>query len=75
MKKILCLLLAIMTMGCLAGCVDHDDDVCDKCEKKETFTNPVEQWKSEKEELCFECAVEKYGEQWVEDALKKFGDD
>ncbi len=31
MKKILCALIAIMAFGCLAGCVNHNDGVCDKC--------------------------------------------
>ncbi len=75
MKKLLCALLAVVAVGCFAGCVDHDDDVCDKCDKEETFVNPVETWKDAKEELCYECAVEKYGKELVDSWLEQFGDD
>ncbi len=51
MKKWLCLLLAVVSIGCLAGCVDHDDDICDKCESKILVT----QNKEGDKELCAEC--------------------
>ncbi len=73
MKKILCLVLAIMTLGCLAGCVNHDDDKCDLCGKKEVALNPVETWVDEKEEYCLQCAVKEYGEEVMENW--RLGDD
>ncbi len=70
MKKIFCTLLAVLAIGCcFAGCVNHDDDKCDECGKKETFLNPVETWVDEKEELCSQCALKKY-EAELGDAIK-----
>ncbi len=53
MKKILCALLAIAAIGCFAGCVDHNDGVCDKCNK----TIGVIRYDAETE-LCPEHAAE-----------------
>ncbi len=64
MKKVLCLLLAVMTLGCIAGCKDHDDEVCDNCGKEDAFLNRVVRWEDD-QELCMECAAKKYGEDFV----------
>ncbi len=73
MKKWLCMLLAIATLGCLAGCVNHDDDKCDECGKKETVANPVETWVDENEELCLQCAIKKYGKEFM-DEIRDYDD-
>ncbi len=76
MKKLVCTLLAILAVGCcFAGCTNHDDDKCDNCGKKETVANPVETWKDAKEEICFDCAKEKYGKAEMQDIWESFGDD
>ena len=37
MKKIVFALLAVMALGCFAGCVDHNDGVCDVKDCDVTF--------------------------------------
>ncbi len=54
MKKILCLLMAVLTVGALASCTlfkDHDDGICDLCDSKLIVTKNEEGNK----ELCAEC--------------------
>lgn len=55
MKKLLCALLALSAVFCLAGCVDHNDGVCDYkgCDK----TLGVIRYDAE-HELCLEHAIE-----------------
>ena len=55
MKKILCALLAAMSVFCLAGCVDHNDGVCDNKDCDATLT--VVRY-NEKTELCLKHAIE-----------------
>lgn len=55
MKKILCALLALSAVFCFAGCVDHNDGVCDHKDCKATLT--VVRY-DEDHELCLEHAIE-----------------
>ncbi len=50
MKKILCVLMAVLSIGCLAGCVDHNDGLCDECGAKWATQN-----KEKDKELCLAC--------------------
>lgn len=64
MKKIICILMAILTVGCFASCTlfkDHDDGRCDLCDTEGSVLpfNPVLKWEENKE-LCDECAQEHY---------------
>lgn len=54
MKKIICVLMAVMALGCFAGCVDHNDGVCDEC-----GTNKGVIQYDEDNELCPACAAKK----------------
>ncbi|MBQ7368128.1 MAG: hypothetical protein IJW60_00270 [Clostridia bacterium] len=67
MRKIKMFLVSVMAMTavlcCFAGCGEpHDDGVCDhkECDKKITVVQYEEDV-----ELCFEHALEKYGEEFV----------
>ncbi len=64
MKKILCVLMAVLAIGCFAGCVDHNDDVCDKCDSKILVTQNE---KGDKE-LCAECWAKEVGDA-LDDAI------
>lgn len=55
MKKILSVVLALTAVFALAGCVDHNDGVCDKKDCDRTLT--VVRY-DEKTELCLEHAIE-----------------
>ena len=55
MKKILCVLLALTAVCCFAGCVDHNDGVCDYKDCGKTLG--VIRY-DEEHELCFEHAIE-----------------
>lgn len=55
MKKILSIALALTAIFALAGCVDHNDGVCDKKDCGRTLT--VVRY-DEKTELCLEHAIE-----------------
>jgi hypothetical protein len=55
MKKILCALLALTSVICLAGCVNHNDGVCDNKDCDATLT--VVRY-NEKTELCLKHAIE-----------------
>ncbi len=72
MKKILSILMAILAIGCMAGCVDHDDEKCDKCKKEDALLNRVIRWEDDKE-LCVECAMEEYGQDFVNEMKDKLG--
>ncbi len=68
MKKLLCALLAVVAVGCFAGCVDHDDGKCDECGTSGGLLNPVVQNEEGDKELCAKCWAEELGEDW-EDVL------
>ncbi len=55
MKKLLCALMAVMAVFCMAGCVDHNDGVCDNKDCDATLT--VIRY-NEKTELCLKHAIE-----------------
>ncbi len=79
MKKILCMLMAVLAIGCLAGCTmfkDHDDGVCDKCDKETNILQGVAvvQWEKNKE-LCWECADEEYTDEELQELLKEKGEE
>ncbi len=73
MKKFLCMLLAVLSIGCLVGCTDHDDDKCDECKKETSLLNPVIRWE-DKKELCLECAENEYGPEEFAKLIVKFAD-
>ena len=60
MKKIICMILAVATIFCFAGCdvlslIGIENDKCDICEKK---TEKCEVYEDlDNQELCPECAV------------------
>ncbi len=64
MKKLICALLAIMAIGCFAGCVDHNDGKCDECDTNGGMLNPVLHY--EGDELCATCADKKFTEAELE---------
>ncbi len=55
MKKILSVVLALTAIFALAGCVDHNDGVCDHKDCKNTLS--VVRY-NEKTELCLVHAIE-----------------
>ncbi len=74
MKKIICVLMAVLTLGCLASCTlfkDHDDGKCDICDTEGSVIplNPVNKWEDNKE-LCNDCAKEHYSKEEY-DSLSK----
>ncbi len=73
MKKILCVLMAVLALGCFAGCVDHDDEKCDKCKKETALLNPVIRWEDDKE-LCVQCAKKEYGDEEYNKLYEKYKD-
>ena len=52
MKKLLCIMLAVCAVFCLAGC---EDGKCDLCEKKTESCKVYE--KLDNRELCPTCAT------------------
>ncbi len=64
MKKILCTIMAVFAIGCcFAGCVDHNDGVCDKCES----TTLVTQNEKKDKELCLECWAKEKVNDWLDE--------
>jgi len=55
MKKILCTVLALASIFCLAGCVNHNDGKCDECGTEGGLLNKVTQNEEGDLELCAEC--------------------
>ncbi len=66
MKKILCVLMAVLAIGCFAGCdlfVNHDDGKCDNCKTEGGILNPVTQNDEGDKELCAECWLDELEEE------------
>jgi hypothetical protein len=63
MKKFLCVVFALATVFCFAGC---EDGKCDKCKAK---NDTVKYYESVKDELCVNCVAEKLrsGEMTLDD--------
>ncbi len=61
MKKILCVLMALLTIGCLAGCVDHQDGICDECKEEGAYQSLDREID---DELCTKCWIKKGVENW-----------
>lgn len=55
MKKILAVLLTVVALGCLVGCVNHNDGKCDECKTEGGLLNPVTQNEEGNKELCAQC--------------------
>ncbi len=69
--------MAIVSVGCMASCTlfkDHDDGICDLCDKKEGLLFPVVQWEKNKE-LCNDCADKEYTDEEQESLLKDMASD
>ena len=56
MKKLLCALMALTTVFCFAGCVDHNDGECDECGAAGLAAVVVRY--DDDTELCLKCAAE-----------------